>query len=1123
MKFLFLLAALGVFMVNPSFGQPTLSGVKFINSTTAAAVGSAGTILRSNDGGVSWFTQPSGTSTYLFALAYPTATTGTVVGGDPVSGLQAVFHTANSGSSWASQLTGLTLPMLGVSFSDANNGFAVGYGGHLVHTTNGGASWTSIVTGVLSTLDNVACIDANTATVVGDYGVIMRTTNGGASWTQQTGAGGNDLYGVCFTSASTGTAVGVNGTIIRTVDGGSTWTRQTSGTTNFLNAVSFVDANNGWAVGNAGVILHTNNGGSSWSSQSLAIANWSDVSFIDANTGLVVGDHGTTIIRTVNGGASWTQQTVGSPPPPPPPAPLLASPASGSSGQPTALTLSWNASSGATSYHVQVSASSSFSPLVADQSGVTSTSYSISGLQNGTTYYWQVNASNANGTSAYSSAWNFATAASLPPPPAAPVLASPASGSTGQPTALTLSWNASSGATSYHLQVSTSSSFSPLTVDQNGLTGTSYSVSGLANGTTYYWRASASNSGGTSAYSTAWNYTTTASLPPPPAAPVLASPASGSASQPTALTLSWNASSGATSYHLQVSTSSSFSPLTVDQTALTGTSYSVSGLANSTTYYWRASAANSGGASAYSSAWTFTTAPPAVQPPAAPTLSAPAYGSTGQPTALSLSWYASSGATSYHLQVSTSSSFSPLTVDQNGLTATSYSVSGLSNSTVYYWQVSASNSGGTSAYSGVWNFTTTAAAVQPPAAPGLAAPANGSTNEPTSFALSWNASSGATSFRLQLSTSSTYSTLAVDQSGLTSTSSTVSGLANSTTYYWRVNASNSGGTSAWSGSWNCTTIAAAPPAPILAAPGNGSSNQPTSLTFSWNASSGASSYHLQASKNSAFSTLDVDQNGLTGTSSAVSGLSMNTTYYWRVSASNAGGTSAYSSMANFATLAGAPSFSVTPASYDFGGVAIGASATTTVVVTNGGTATLTISSIQSNSSVYTVGSSSASIAPGASQSIPITFKPTAKNTTVNASISFSHNAPNSPGVVNVTGKNGGGKYVIISSPSSIAGPLPGESSIAQNYPNPFNPTTTITYALTEPSIVRLSVYNVLGQEVATLVDGAVGAGNQSVLWNSSNRTGAALPSGIYFYRVRATSLATGKEFTSETRRMILMK
>lgn len=95
----------------------------------------------------------------------------------------------------------------------------------------------------------------------------------------------------------------------------------------------------------------------------------------------------------------------------------------------------------------------------------------------------------------------------------------------------------------------------------------------------------------------------------------------------------------------------------------------------------------------------------------------------------------------------------------------------------------------------------------PPSAPTLSSPANGATGVSTSPTLVWNASSGATSYRLQVSTSSSFSTLTFDQSGITSTSQVVSGLANSTTYYWRVNASNSAGTSAWSSVWSFTTAA----------------------------------------------------------------------------------------------------------------------------------------------------------------------------------------------------------------------------------------------------------------------------------------------------------------------------
>lgn len=104
-------------------------------------------------------------------------------------------------------------------------------------------------------------------------------------------------------------------------------------------------------------------------------------------------------------------------------------------------------------------------------------------------------------------------------------------------------------------------------------------------------------------------------------------------------------------------------------------------------------------------------------------------------------------------------------------------------------------------------YTLFSAAPTPPAAPTLSSPANGATGISTSPTLVWNSSSGATSYRLQVSTSSSFSTLTFDQSGITSTSQVVSGLANSTTYYWRVNASNSAGTSAWSSVWSFTTAA----------------------------------------------------------------------------------------------------------------------------------------------------------------------------------------------------------------------------------------------------------------------------------------------------------------------------
>ena len=91
------------------------------------------------------------------------------------------------------------------------------------------------------------------------------------------------------------------------------------------------------------------------------------------------------------------------------------------------------------------------------------------------------------------------------------------------------------------------------------------------------------------------------------------------------------------------------------------------------------------------------------------------------------------------------------------------------------------------------------------------------------------------------------------------------------------------------------------------------------------------------------------------------------------------------------------------------------------------------------------------------------------------------------------------------------GEVPGKFSLAQNYPNPFNPATRIDFALPVTSPVRLSVYNMLGQEVATLVNGTITAGSHTVSFD-----GSRLASGIYFYRLVAGSYVN-------TMRMILVK
>jgi hypothetical protein len=89
--------------------------------------------------------------------------------------------------------------------------------------------------------------------------------------------------------------------------------------------------------------------------------------------------------------------------------------------------------------------------------------------------------------------------------------------------------------------------------------------------------------------------------------------------------------------------------------------------------------------------------------------------------------------------------------------------------------------------------------------------------------------------------------------------------------------------------------------------------------------------------------------------------------------------------------------------------------------------------------------------------------------------------------------------------------IPTKFSLEQNYPNPFNPSTTIRFALPKSSYVTLRIFNVLGEEVATLVNGEIPAGYHEVMWDASNQSG-----GVYFYRLQTSEYV-------ETRKLLLLK
>jgi flagellar hook assembly protein FlgD len=89
--------------------------------------------------------------------------------------------------------------------------------------------------------------------------------------------------------------------------------------------------------------------------------------------------------------------------------------------------------------------------------------------------------------------------------------------------------------------------------------------------------------------------------------------------------------------------------------------------------------------------------------------------------------------------------------------------------------------------------------------------------------------------------------------------------------------------------------------------------------------------------------------------------------------------------------------------------------------------------------------------------------------------------------------------------------LPTSFGLSQNYPNPFNPETNIDFALPKASNVELTIFNVLGQKVVTLINEKMDAGTYRETWRGTSESGTQVASGIYFYRLTAGDYVTTKK------------
>jgi RHS repeat-associated protein len=457
--------------------------------------------------------------------------------------------------------------------------------------------------------------------------------------------------------------------------------------------------------------------------------------------------------------------------------------------------------SGASYYLLDVSIDPNFGSFLSAYNNTSSNASSTvsSGINPATTYYYRFRATGSNGASLSSNVISVNTT------PAAPTVLS---GQDRSQTSFIARWNGSSGATGYLLDVSTSSGFGSYVLQNQSVTGTSFTVSGISGSSYYYYRVRAQNGSGNSGYSSS------ATVYP---APSFVTPASGQVymiGETIGCDYLWydygqniygdvykgvtkvgtlNSNFGSAGNHWMASGSTtSYAP---------GADYHV---------YVYSTSSVSNFAPFWSPYFTIQAIPAPVATPAT--------------TIGSSSFYANcnpvSGASYYLLDVATDAAFTQFVGSYNSSSSNaSQKIEPVNPGTTYYYRFRAQGAS-VSGYSNVISTVTV------PVAPAVY---SADTRGPTSAVANW-ASAGSATYLLDISTSNTFSSFVLQNQSVNGTSFSITGLTAESTYYYRVRATNSSGTSGYS------SIITIYPAPSFVTPANGQiyvNGQTISCDYLW--------------------------------------------------------------------------------------------------------------------------------------------------------------------------------------------------------------------------------------------------------------------------------------------------
>jgi photosystem II stability/assembly factor-like uncharacterized protein len=374
------------------------------------------------------------------------------------------------------------------------------------------SDWVNISSGGNNSLQSLSFANNNTGWSTGYYGTIIKSIDGGENWFFQSSGIKNILRAVYFLNENDGWAVGYNGTIIKTTNGGLDWLEKVSNTNYYLRSVYFIDSNNGWAAGYGGTILSTTDAGDTWISQSSSTNNNLNSIFFINDRGWTVGKNGA-ILNSFNRGSTWNQKTVEI-----------------SKDLFAVYFIDENTGWIVGDDGVILNTTDKGDNWTEQNSNISTKLKSVYFINNN--FGWAVGDNGVilrtiNGGivwtnepspttsilntvvfSEISFGWiagDNGTILKYSIAPAIPNLLSPKDGDVNQPTIVNINWQKSEKAEDYQIQVSTDSLLSFTTLDT--LTHETYlELKSLSNAKTYYWRVRASNSDGVSEWSEIWNF-----------------------------------------------------------------------------------------------------------------------------------------------------------------------------------------------------------------------------------------------------------------------------------------------------------------------------------------------------------------------------------------------------------------------------------------------------------------------------------------------------------------------------------------------------------------------------------------------------------------------------------------